>query len=120
MLIVYALRTLRSCLKSPASFDPDATRSVTTGFALRVASRLNSELNRTLVREREIMKTFLANRLIRVGVFLGLFGVYLLFIKEAAVNSQQQTFRFAVPALGLVLCVVGFILKASSGRGGDV
>ena len=54
-----------------------------------------------------------ADRLLAAGGFLLLFGAYLLFLKEPAANQQQQFFRIGIVALGLILGVVGLIMKAT-------
>lgn len=58
-----------------------------------------------------------ADRLIYAGAFLSFFGAYLLFFSEPATNQKQQFFRIGVAAVGLVLGVIGLIIKAMGGRG---
>ncbi|HEY8667226.1 MAG TPA: hypothetical protein VIL86_11200 [Tepidisphaeraceae bacterium] len=58
------------------------------------------------------------NRLLAAGAFLLFFGAYLLFLKGPAANQQQQLFRIGIVALGVVLGVIGLIMKARGGRGG--
>ena len=64
------------------------------------------------------MRKSWADKLIAAGAFLLFFGAYLLFIKGPAGNQQQQLFRIGIVALGFALGIVGFIMKASGGRGG--
>lgn len=59
-----------------------------------------------------------ADRLTAAGAFLGFFGAYLLFLKEPAINEQQQLFRVGVAIVGPILGVIGIIMKATGGRGG--
>ena len=60
-----------------------------------------------------------ADRLILAGVFLIFFGGYLLFLKEAAANQQQQIFRISVFAAGVLLSLLGGIWKAIAGNRGS-
>jgi drug/metabolite transporter (DMT)-like permease len=53
------------------------------------------------------------------GAFLSFFGAYLLFFKGPANNEQQQYFRLGIALTGLVLGIIGIILKATGGPGGD-
>ena len=55
-----------------------------------------------------------SERLTFLGGFCALFGAYLLFLKGPAANPQQQWFRIGVVAVGVILGVVGLILKAST------
>jgi hypothetical protein len=51
-----------------------------------------------------------------LGVFLMLFGAYLLFLKGPAANQAQHYFRVGVMAAGGIVTAVGATLKASSSK----
>lgn len=68
-------------------------------------------------KEKRVGKTW-ADRLLYAGAFCGCFGAYLMFARGPAANEKQQLFRLALSSLGLVLVIIGIIMKAAGGRGG--
>ena len=59
-----------------------------------------------------------SEKLVGAGAFLVFFGAYLLFFRGPATNQKQQYFRIGVVVVGVVLGVVGLVLKTRGGRGG--
>ncbi len=56
------------------------------------------------------------DKIIYSGGFLTAFGAYLLFIKEPAANEQQRIFRIAIFGAGIVIALLGIVLKAILGK----
>ena len=63
---------------------------------------------------RTVGKTW-ADRLLVAGLFLGGMSIYL-FTRGPAVSEQHRLFRLAVPAVGLLLVIIGSVMKASGRR----